>query len=265
MSINKPKKNNKEDNHKNDWKAVKKGILFIFIGIFIITIILYLKNANNNFYDLKALTVDLILKICIAFITVGIIGIIIEFKDWKVYFQSRLQDIILENEYLKKLSDYQLISLQISTLKAYFKNDNIDREGSFLYFYQNKIQKYISCPYREDFNFEIIISNPLNVNYLKLKETITYTCRASKGRIQEDVTWATLKDDVLSYQSIEIKIKKPNDTRNNIFTFRRDLTTTPFDEINDQIIYKEEDNYQIFLLKLDDYILFDRLEVVINL
>ena len=73
-----------------------------------------------------------------------------------------------------------------------------------------------------------------------------------------------MKDDVLSYQSIEIKIKKPNDTRNNIFTFRRDLTTTPFDEINDQIIYKEEDNYQIFLLKLDDYILFDRLEVEIN-
>ncbi|MFM9785960.1 hypothetical protein, partial [Streptomyces scabiei] len=71
----------------------------------------------------------------IAFIALGIINVLIETKDWRNYFERRLQDIVIEQTFLTNLDKERLSALQVGVMKAFFKDPNIDREGSFLNYF----------------------------------------------------------------------------------------------------------------------------------
>ena len=78
------------------------GFVWILIGFLLVVTKLYLDSlvfhANIILY-LK----ELIVQLGIAFLTMGIISIIVQFKEWKSYFQERLKDIVMDQSYLNNL------------------------------------------------------------------------------------------------------------------------------------------------------------------
>lgn len=147
----------------------------------------------------------------IALIFIGIIGIVLEFRDWREYFQERLSEIVIQRSYLNTLKDDELLSLQTATLKAYFKDDQLDRADSFLEFYQRKIHGFISSPYREDINAIIAIDYfPDDKTVFEVDETISYKCRKVRGSIQSEVKWFQYgRISIKDIQSFRITVQVP--------------------------------------------------------
>jgi len=143
-----------------------------------------------------------------ALVTLGIVGIIVSFKDWTDYFKERLSEIVISRNYLDKLTKDELIGLQISTLKSYYGVDDIDREGSFLFYFQNKMQAYIGSPYREDISTTINLTKLNDIEFL-VTDTITYKCRMVGGNIQEDIKWGAMKGEYSEVKSVDFFVKCP--------------------------------------------------------
>ena len=54
----------------------------------------------------------------IALIGFGFVGMILETKDWRDYFESRIKDIVIQQDYLQNLDSPTLKNLETSVLKA---------------------------------------------------------------------------------------------------------------------------------------------------
>jgi len=76
---------------KNDSDIQKLGFLYVLLGILII---LSLLAFAANYSATKALT-DLAYQFGTAIIGVGIVAVILQFNDWKKYFQHRLKDVVI--------------------------------------------------------------------------------------------------------------------------------------------------------------------------
>src|SRR5262249_13526494 len=94
----------------------------------------------------------------IGLIATGILNILIETRDWRDYFSRLLREIVIEQSYLDTLDKDKLTALQTNVLKALFRDQLIDREGSFLNYFHSNLHKYIAEPYREDVSSEISIT-----------------------------------------------------------------------------------------------------------
>jgi hypothetical protein len=130
-------------------KIINWGTTFILVGALMAITALHIETiggAKPSVWEKTGL--EFLLDIGLAFISIGIIGIILGFKDWKRYFQERLAETIVGKDYLNTLSDGELTELQTATLKAFFKAEDIDREGSFLHSFLTRIQKLIGSPFR---------------------------------------------------------------------------------------------------------------------
>jgi hypothetical protein len=146
----------------------------------------------------------------LAFISIGLIGIIVNLRDWKNYFQERLAEIIIKKNYLNTLDKSELIDLQTSTLKAFFKVNDIDREGSFLNYFLSKIHGFIGSPYRENVNIVIIASVLKNKKEIIINENISWRCRKVGDQIQGKIKWETLPDEYKKVLSFRLKIQCPH-------------------------------------------------------
>lgn len=187
-------------------KILMAGTIWILIGI----IVILLSQLYSQEKDLKLVAIDLSLQFGIAFVIMGIIAIIVQFKDWKVYFQERLKEIVMERAYLETLSDNEISSLQIDTLKAKYKTSNIDREGSFLHYFQQKIQDFINYPYRENVSSSTMIKEDKNnKGFFKVYESTTYICRSIGNNIQENVKWLYEEDEFVEVNDFKLRLKCP--------------------------------------------------------
>jgi hypothetical protein len=129
-------------------------------------------------------------EIGIALFLLGAVVIMLEFPDWKNYFQQQIVNIIVEQAYLKKMSSEDLIRLQTNALIAFFKTPDIDRNESFLHFFQSRIHKYIGDPYREDVRELISLTYVTGrTDQVQVEETMSYRCRKVGDRIQDEVKW----------------------------------------------------------------------------
>jgi hypothetical protein len=142
----------------------------------------------------------------VGFLILSIIGIVVDFKHWRDYFEDRLSQIVIDKQYLAKLTREDLISLQTDVLKVYFKNHQIAGEEGFLKFYQAHIQAYIASPYR------LNVSSYYQIDYLKsnnqyytVTEVLAYTCKMNGGTIQSDINWSPDLDEYK--ESISFKIE----------------------------------------------------------
>ena len=160
----------------------------ILSGIAIVLLALWWNTPTGSLSGLFHLLNKFLENLGVSLLILGIIGILLEFRDWKEYFRERLSEIIVKKDYLKKLDQGELVRLQTDTLKAFFKTDDIDREGSFLNFFHNKIQGYIGSPYRQNYYDSIVIEEyKEDDKYWKVTEVSTYTCRQVGGTIQDSV------------------------------------------------------------------------------
>lgn len=186
-------------------KIIRLGFVFVLVGVIsILLAIKFQQDLQLQYFEGSKILSD----IGTAFITLGVVGVIVSFKDWTDYFKERLSEIVISRSYLDKLTKDELIGLQISTLKSYYGVDNIDREGSFLYYFQNKMQSYIGEPYREDISTTINVTKLDNKNFL-VTDTITYKCRMVGESIQDDIKWGADKGEYSEIRSVEFFVKCP--------------------------------------------------------
>lgn len=132
--------------------------------------------------------------LAIAFLSIGVIGLLLEFQHTRKYFHDQLVDLILDRGFLKDLSDEAVRELQVKTLNRVFGIENIDKASDFFDFYMSKIQGYLISPYREGTVGTVNIVE--EGNFFRVEETISYTCRKVGKGIQKEVEWTTETDEL---------------------------------------------------------------------
>jgi hypothetical protein len=180
----------------------------ILFGILLTLIALQLSaNVQDRLSCLYTLALAL-QTIGIALFGFGLFSIIVNSRNWSEYFSNRLRDVVIEQSYLNDLDVDTLKSLQVKVLKAFFRDPNIDKEGSFLNYFQTNLHKYISEPYREDVKAEIDLRAEEDTG-LKIFDRVTYNCREAGGILQNEVVWQADPNEFLSIESLKIEVKYP--------------------------------------------------------
>lgn len=247
----KKKKSNVIDNGtKTRYLKILYPLLFFITGIALILLSIVFEHSKSSGY-----LIQLFSHLGVGFIILGIVGIVIDFKHWRDYFEDRLSKIVIDKKYLEKLTPTDLISLQTEVLKAYFKNEQISGENGFLNFYQNHIQSYIASPYRINVNsyYQIQFSQEnKDFELFEIKEMLSFTCKANGGKIQPIISWVP---DIDEYkESIFFEVTLSHESFDSIVFTKEDLRNRGFlrgDELG-------------FEIPLADHVTCDNLHVTIK-
>lgn len=189
-------------------KVYELGRFWILVGV-LLFVLSQLFIIRGDFYAIIGRFCN---DLGLAFIVFGIVSIILQFEDWKAYFQDRLKDIVVQRAYLESLSPEELTALQVATLKAKYKGTDIDREGSFLQYFQSKIQDYIGSPYRENVTSSFLIEEASEkTDCFLVYEDTAYTCRSLGDKIQDDARWTYEPDEFEEVVDISLILKCAHD------------------------------------------------------
>jgi hypothetical protein len=191
------------------------GLALIFLSL-ILEVVFYVPDLQHpassavTYLGLNLLhaLVKLLEVSGIAFMVLGLIHLVIETESWSEYFRERLREIVTAQSYLNTLDNDRLRALQTSILKAQFKDQQIDREGSFLSYLHSNLHPYIATPYREDVSAEVIYTD--GGDHWDVFDRVTYVCRRAASGIQADVTTQIDTDEYLSIQEFKIEIQFPS-------------------------------------------------------
>jgi hypothetical protein len=204
-------------------QLLRYGGLLVLLGLLVIVIGLWVGEQFRITGHYGAVALKLLDEIGIALFLAGSVGILLELPDWRDYFQREIAKILVDQAYLKKMDNEQLIALQTSTLKAFFKTEDIDRRDSLLQYYYSRIHQHIGSPYREAARDVINIRYRNGGKEIEVEETISYHCRKVGDKIQEKVRWveagsAQIKQIKLLDHWVEIRVpedifKNPNFSR----------------------------------------------------
>jgi hypothetical protein len=190
------------ESRKRELKALLWGVGFISFGVVLMLIILYLEEHYHP-TSLKA-HIGLLFggHAAIACWILGIVGIIVEFKNWRDYFEERLASTIHKKEYLRTLGQAELKAHLRDVFQAYYRDKvkNLVYEGSFLEFFNTKMQDYIAFPFREDVQGIVFVHDPTPEDCCLVTEDVSYKCRtvdAESSIIQKEIKWSTDYNDVI--------------------------------------------------------------------
>jgi hypothetical protein len=189
----------------------RNGIFWIILGLALIFASLFFEVqsstntlVSHSFSETILKTLDVV---GIALFAIGLLNILIETRDWREYFAKALREIVVEQSYLDSLDKEKLTLLQTNILKALFRDQLIDREGSFLNYFHLNLHKYIAEPYREDVVAEIIMVDA--GDYWNVVDKVTYVCRKSGGSIQPYILWHVDKNEYSKVEGLKIFFKYP--------------------------------------------------------
>ena len=160
----------------------------------------------NSYKSAVDVLVELLKSVGAAVFVIGGINAVIETGHWRRYFEERLKDIVLQQNYLNGLDTKALSNLHIRLLQAQFKELSINGDDSIFAYYGSNIHQHIGGPYREDATGDIIITETLGDLPWEVDETIRFTCRKNGGRIQEFVSWRPDGGQILDSVSITVRI-----------------------------------------------------------
>ncbi len=192
-------------------KVLAYGLFIALLGTLLIVLTLLFEDAYRPLSHTKTIIANLLDHLGIAFVSIGIIGIIVDLNDWRKYFQERIAETIIQKNFLKRLDQTELINLQTNALKVFFKAENIEREESLLDFLHTKIHGFIGSPYREDFSGRLFIEQSADGGAYHIKETTTFKCRTVGKFIQDEVQWAMHKgSDGDGLDEFSITVEIPN-------------------------------------------------------
>jgi hypothetical protein len=199
-------------------KLYRYGIVGLLIGLLLVFVSLYLdallaeKQAadalGTHAAGLAKILVKLLETLGVTIFGVGLLNIMLETKDWRHYFGGRMRELVVDQSYLKTLDKDVLSSLQGNVLKALFKDQNIDREGSFLNYFHSRLHRYIADPYLEDVTSELICA-PSGANAWTVLDRVTYVCRKSASGIQQNVRWVADPNEFLAVEALSVSVQYP--------------------------------------------------------
>ncbi|WP_196795124.1 hypothetical protein [Mariprofundus ferrooxydans] len=186
-------------------------IIVLMVGIIgVLTSAYFAESMNPAPGSFRSAFATALTTISIALFGFGLFSFALDTKNWREYFSERLKEIVVERKYLESLDQDTLKDLQTNVLKAQFKDQTIDKEGSFLNYFHLHLHKHISEPYREDVSTEVLMSFEQGRNDAFLvTDKVRYVCRASGGKIQEHVGWKPDEGEFEEVKSLTISIQFP--------------------------------------------------------
>jgi hypothetical protein len=197
------------------------GLLLILGGFLLTLAVLYFEAVLETPPEgkLARTVLEFLADLGLAFASLGIIGVIINLPDWQEYFRSRLADTIMRREYLQQLGSDELRALQVETLKAFFKTDEIDRSGSFLSHFEKEIRQHIASPFREQCNCVLKVSEVPESVYFQVDDTLSYVCRSMDGRIQDSIQWVAEEGELFEEGAVEVILELPSNPGKSVVGF----------------------------------------------
>ncbi len=185
------------------------GSTAILVGVLLLLFTMYRFDQVAQSGEWVEPAAELLESLGVAAIVFGIFNIIIGLPDWSRYFEERLQNIVLDAGYLKSLSPEQLRSLQRRLIKAAFNNEALDKEGSFLEYFDRYIHSYLGRPYREKVQAVITYEADENEDLFFVHDYVSYVLREIGGRIQDRVIWNNDPDEMEKVYSVRVAVKFP--------------------------------------------------------
>lgn len=144
-----------------------------------------------------------------AFFAMSVVTFILEFRDWKSYFEKILKRILEMDSYLSTLGKERLDALLSNVLKAYFKNSTLDQKGTFFWHFKDDLLKYISAPHRENVSAHIYMTlNP--DGKIKIRDIISYDLVKNELCDFPSIKWAPDSNEFETVETIEIKVTPSN-------------------------------------------------------
>lgn len=186
-----------------------QAVVLILVGVIAIFVTLYLYSTNE--YENISLINILIMTVqtlAIALIGFSLFGMLLDTKNWRDYFGERIREVIMQQSYLTSLDNSALKELQVKVLKAFFKDQSIDHEGSFLHYFQTNLHKFISEPYREDVTTEIELRGD-DKDCFTIFDRVSYICRKAGGSIQEKISFMPDPGEFEEITCFKVSIKYP--------------------------------------------------------
>jgi hypothetical protein len=147
--------------------------------------------------------------ISVALIGYAIFSFALDTKHWREYFAERLKEVVIERDYLETLDYEALKDLQTRTLKAQFRNQAIDKEGSFLKYFESNLHRFISEPFREDVSAEVLMHLSADGEKLEVCDRVRYVCRSSGGQLQDKVVWKPDDGEFEVVKSLSVSVQYP--------------------------------------------------------
>lgn len=247
-------------NKPNTW-----GLLIALTGLITVLLTVIFEELLKPPTHITIVSIKFFEHVGVALIILGLVGIIVDFDDWRKYFQERLAETIVKRDYLRTLDEAELLSLQTDTLKAFFQVDDIDRKGSFLEYFHTRIRDFIGSPYREDTHAILSIMYTDSNDLLEVEDTISYKCRKVGEFIQDNIRWFNEPGEVQEVLDFKVMIQIPK----NFFQSPEFKTRYPeatehpivFEKGNEKL--EEADEGLGFMLSLSDYKEIDGLKVKI--
>lgn len=213
--------NTNRPSHQRSWTRLRKvfawgfcaclcGLMLMLLALHIEAVLCPISNDGGcHISHPTRLGIQLLEHLGVALIVLGLVGIMVDFRDWREYFQERLAEIVVKRSYLGTLDRNELISLQTDTLKAFFKVEDIDRKGSFLDYFHSRIRDFIGSPYREDVrNIMVLTPTSEDDGYL-VKDHLSYSCRKVGESIQPTVRWSMDPTDVKQINDVRFILTIP--------------------------------------------------------
>lgn len=186
----------------------KWSAIFVLLGMLVTFLALYLEAATGAQGELLKAVIGLLQTLGITLVGMGIFNVLIETRDWRDFFEERIKSILINQDYISKLDQPTLQILETKIYKSLFKNQEIDRPDGFLDYFKKNLHHLIAEPYREDVRLEIDMRLTED-GFFNVKDKVTYVCRASGDKIQQDIRWIPDKDEFHEIEYVRGSIQFP--------------------------------------------------------
>jgi hypothetical protein len=144
----------------------------------------------------------------VSLLIMGLLTSVLELPHWKEYFEHRLSDVIVGQEYLRELRPEALLKQQVKVFQIYYHDEQISDSG-FVSYCLRKIHGYVVKPYRSNVHDYIRISKA-GPDLLRIENDLRYVLRKAGGRIQKRVGWQANSMEVVRMDELKLDLVWPD-------------------------------------------------------
>jgi hypothetical protein len=196
----------------------------ILLGVFLIVVVIAFEESHWSpappYEAYFTHTMKFLDHLSIAFVSLGAIGLILEFPHWHKYFYNLFVDTITNEAYIEKKSEDKqwLDDMQTKLMRAFFRTKDIEKPGGFYSYYRQQIQKFIGAPYRDEYHGTTTIqySSPKK-DAFHVTESISYTCCKLGPKIDPVIGWTARKDELTEMPAFKIILTPHGDSTPQVF------------------------------------------------
>jgi|GEM_PF-5676120 len=189
-------------------EVILVGVLATVLGFALMTWTVYNFRRDIVTHEWVEPLGELLVHLSVAAIVFGIFNMIIGIPDWSRYFEHRLQNIVFNYSYLSSLSQEQLRRLWRQVIRARFANQDVERSGTFVDYFDRHLHADLGTPYRE--NVRGVMSYEEHGDLFFVHDFLSYVARKNRGAIQDSVNWENDDDEIDTVLDVRVGVRFPD-------------------------------------------------------